>query len=79
MTATQSYPWFNGSQYIAELACEHCRGIVRHEQWCITHNPEVLSAWQAVLDPTKLSLHDELILHALGVSWYTRRKSTWKT
>jgi hypothetical protein len=69
MSATHSYPWFHSNQYTADAACEHCDGIVRHEPWCITQNLNVMNAWEPVLDPAKLSLHDQLILHALGVAW----------
>ena len=69
MSATQSYPWFHSNRFTAEAACEHCEGIVRHEPWCITRNPQVMNAWESVLDPAKLSVHDHLILHALGVAW----------
>jgi hypothetical protein len=69
MSATQSYPWFHSNRYTADAVCEHCEGVVRHEPWCITRNPNVMNAWEAVLDPAKLGLHDQLILHALGVAW----------
>ena len=79
MTATQSHSWFDSNQYTADLACEYCQGSARHEFWCITQNLEVLSAWQAVLNPANLSLHDELILHALGVAWIDRHRATRRT
>ncbi len=69
MTTTHSLPWYQTSQHTADLTCEYCQSAARHEFWCITQNIEVLKAWQAVFDPLKLSLHDELILHALGVTW----------
>lgn len=69
MSATQSYPWFHSNKYTADAACEHCNGVVSHEPWCITSNSNVMNAWESVLDPAKLSLHDQLILHALGVAW----------
>ena len=69
MPAAQSQAWFHSNRYTAEATCEFCNAVVRHESWCITRNPQVLAAWEAVLDPAKLDLHDHLILHALGVSW----------
>jgi hypothetical protein len=75
MTTTQSHPWFDSKHYLADLTCEYCQNTGHHEFWCITQNLEVLRAWQAVLDPAKLSLHDELILHALGVAWVDRSQS----
>ena len=56
-------------RYNADDACKHCGGIIRHEPWCVTCNRRVLEAYEIVLDPAKISLQDELILHALGVIW----------
>ena len=69
MTTTQSLPWFHSNPYTPDPTCEYCQGSTRHEFWCITQNLQVLSAWQAVLNAAKLSLHDQLILHALGAAW----------
>jgi len=69
MPVAQSQAWFHSNRYSAEATCDFCNAVVRHESWCITRNPQVLNAWKAVLDATKLDLHDQLILHALGVSW----------
>jgi hypothetical protein len=69
MAVTQSHTWFDSNQYSAGLGCEYCHATAAHERWCITQNLEVLRAWQPVLDPSRLSFHDELILHALGVAW----------
>jgi hypothetical protein len=44
--------------------------VVRHERWCQIRNPLVAYAFQVLADPSRLSLRDQLILHALGVSWY---------
>lgn len=59
----------HSNRYSADSACEHCDGIVRHEPWCITLSPAILYAYEAVLDARKLTLGDQLILHALGVAW----------
>jgi hypothetical protein len=64
-----SGPVFHSNRYSAAAACEHCGGIVRHESWCLTHNTVVSYAYRSILDPSSLTLEDELILHALGVSW----------
>lgn len=69
MTVAQSMPWFRSNQQSTDLACDYCQENGRHEPWCITQNLQVLGAWQAVLNSARLSLHDELILHALGCSW----------
>jgi hypothetical protein len=66
-------PIFHSNPYHAGAACEHCAGLVRHEPWCITRNSVVYYAYQAALDPGKLSLADRLILHALGVQWVENR------
>ena len=69
MPAEQLHAWFHSNRYTADATCEYCNGVNRHEPWCITRNPHVLNAWEAVLDPAKLDPRDRLILHALGVSW----------
>jgi hypothetical protein len=56
-------------KYSAASSCEHCDGVIRHEPWCVTVNESVLYAYEVVLDPGKLTLEDQLILHALGVAW----------
>jgi len=60
--------WYHTNKYTADAACEHCGGVVRHEEWCITCNRTVAYAYAAVLDG-RLTMEDELILHALGVCW----------
>ena len=47
----------------------HCEGIFEHERWCVTRNINVAYAFQIVLDPSKITLGDALILHSLGVAW----------
>jgi hypothetical protein len=61
--------WYHSNRYHAAAACECCRGIVRHEPWCITANPRVQYAYQVVVDASKLTQEDVLILHSLGVIW----------
>lgn len=61
--------WRHSNKYNAAAACEHCGGVVRHEPWCITRSATVLYAYEAVLDGERLTVQDQLILHALGVSW----------
>lgn len=60
----------SGTQ-IAESACSHCEGMNSHESWCVTQNGNVYYAHLIVLQPKNLTLGDQLILHALGVSWKT--------
>jgi hypothetical protein len=66
---TETPSWYHTNKYTADAACEHCEGVVRHEDWCITCNGKVAYAYEAVFDAGKLTLEDQLILHALGVSW----------
>ncbi|MGA2356609.1 MAG: hypothetical protein ABSG02_19115 [Terriglobales bacterium] len=60
---------YHSNRYSAEAACEHCEGIIRHEPWCITRDPIVYYAYQIVMDPSKLTVGDALILHSLGATW----------
>ncbi|MGC2111755.1 MAG: hypothetical protein WA655_19720 [Candidatus Korobacteraceae bacterium] len=69
MSTTLTNTWIHSNRYSADSACEHCEGVVRHEPWCITRSADVLYAYEAVLDASKLTVGDRLILHALGVSW----------
>ena len=68
MRASEQSGWYHCNQYSAESACGHCGGIIRHERWCMRRNPAVSYAYAAVRN-AKLTLEDELILHALGVAW----------
>ena len=63
----------HSNQYNASSACVCCEGIVRHEPWCATQSVDVRYALEVALDSSKLSLGDELILHALGVAWIAER------
>ena len=55
--------------YSPQAACEHCGNLLDHEGWCLTRNTAVQYAYQIVMDPSKLTLADHLILHSLGVTW----------
>jgi hypothetical protein len=68
-TASPQKTWYHSNQYSADTACRECQGVIRHEPWCITLNPRVVYAYDAVADAGRLTLEDELILHALGVRW----------
>jgi hypothetical protein len=72
MFASPAAGWYHSNQYNGQAACQHCGGIIRHEQWCITCNPVVGYAFGVVLEPERLTLLDRLILHALGASWPTK-------
>ncbi len=69
MPGIQPTRWYQGDRYTTQSACRHCDGKIRHERWCPTRNPQVAYAYQVLADPSRLSLRDQLILHALGVCW----------
>ncbi|MGO8795797.1 MAG: hypothetical protein ACLQLC_13320 [Candidatus Sulfotelmatobacter sp.] len=69
MSDPNSAAIFHCNRYTAQSACEHCGGIVRHENWCITVDHTIYYAYEIVTDPSKLSEGDAIILHALGVAW----------
>jgi len=60
---------YSNSQSSGQSPCEHCGAVLRHEKWCITCDPAVRYAYDVVRDPNKMTVGDQLILHALGVSW----------
>jgi hypothetical protein len=69
MFANPAASWYPSNRHAVQSTCEHCGETNRHERWCITCDALVQYAYGAVIDPTKLTLTDRLILHALGVSW----------
>lgn len=60
---------YHTNKYNADSACDHCQGVTRHEEWCGRANAGLVEFDEAIQDPSKLSLLDTLILHALGVRW----------
>jgi hypothetical protein len=50
-------------------ACALCEGIFAHQAWCASRDPGASYAYQIVLDASKISPGDSLILHSLGVVW----------
>ncbi len=42
---------------------------MRHAYWCPTCNLLVAYAYEVLRDSGKLTVEDQLILHALGVAW----------
>lgn len=69
MSELNSGAIFHCNRYTAQSACEHCGGVVRHENWCITVDRMVYYAYEIVADPSRLAEGDAIILHALGVAW----------
>lgn len=66
---TETKKWYHSNQYTAQSQCEHCNGVVRHEDWCVTQNATVAYAYLVAAGAAPLSEQDQLILHALGVTW----------
>lgn len=60
---------YHSNRSSAESACLHCGGIVRHQPWCLTRNENVIYAFAVALGLRQLTPEDQLLLHALGVSW----------
>ena len=75
MSVENQLPLYHTNRYTADSACARCEGVVHHESWCATQNANSYYAFEAVLDPTQLSVGDELSLHALGVVWSTEKNS----
>jgi len=69
MSEQKQTTWFHSNGYNAQPACEYCQGIIRHEPGCLTLDPLVYYARQIVVDPSKLTVGDCLILHSLAVLW----------
>lgn len=59
----------NSKKSNALSACPLCQGIFAHESWCASRDPEASYAYQIVVDASKLTTGDSLILHSLGVAW----------
>lgn len=69
MPLAEANKWYHSNQYSADSKCEHCGGVVRHEPWCVRENALVAYAFLTATGAAPLSDQDNLILHALGVSW----------
>ena len=59
----------NGKKSTALSPCALCEGIFAHEAWCATRDPGASYAFQIVVDASRLTTGDSLILHSLGVAW----------
>ena len=69
MSTRQQTELSRTNQLTAGPACDHCAGVTSHETWCISCNALVRYAYGVVLDDGRLTLGDELTLHALGARW----------
>ena len=61
--------WFHSNRYHAQAACLHCKGVIRHEPWCMEVDTSISYAYEIVANPHRLTAADALILHSLGVTW----------
>jgi hypothetical protein len=66
---SNAYSTYNSKQHNAPSACALCEGIFAHESWCASRDPGASYAYQIVVDASKLTTGDSLILHSLGVAW----------
>ena len=57
------------SQSKSKSTCALCEGTFVHEAWCAVLDPGASYAYRIIVDPSKLTEGDSLILHSLGVSW----------
>jgi hypothetical protein len=60
---------YNSKKSNALSACALCGSIFAHESWCASRDPQASYAYQIVLDASKLTTRDSLILHLLAVAW----------
>ncbi len=72
MPNTSSTTWHHSNPSSMHAVCEHCGNVLQHEAWCITRNTAVRYAFQIILEPSKLTIGDALILHSLGVTWVAK-------
>jgi hypothetical protein len=63
---------YNSKNYNAQSTCALCEGVFLHESWCAIRDPGASYAYQIVVDASKLTTADSLILHSLGVAWALR-------
>ncbi len=60
---------YNSKHESPKSACALCEGVFAHESWCATRDPGASYAFQIVVDASKITPWDSLILHSLGVAW----------
>ena len=69
MNNTNSASAYNSNSCSAPSPCAFCEGIFQHAAWCASRDPGASYAYQIVVDASKITLADSLILHSLGVEW----------
>jgi hypothetical protein len=60
---------YNSKKCKTLSGCPLCEGMFAHESWCASRDPQASYAYQIVMDASKLTTGDSLILHSLGVAW----------
>ncbi len=66
---------YNSKQSNSPFACALCEGTFSHEAWCASRDPGASYPYQIVVDASKMTMGDTLILHSLGVTWATPVRS----
>jgi hypothetical protein len=69
MSDTNSASACNSNSCSAPSPCAFCEGIFQHAAWCASRDPGASYAYQIVVNASKITLADSLILHSLGVAW----------
>ena len=69
MNDTNSASTCNGNSCSVPSPCAFCEGIFQHAAWCVSRDPGASYAYQIVVDASKITPGDSLILHSLGVAW----------
>ena len=62
-------PAYDSKQHRAPSSCALCEGVSEHQSWCAIRDPGASYAYQIVVDETKITPGDWVILHSLGVAW----------
>jgi hypothetical protein len=60
---------YSSNQSKTQFACALCEGTFTHQAWCASRDPGAPYAYQIVVDASKMTTGDTLILHSLGVAW----------
>ena len=69
MNNTNSGSTCNSNSCSAPSPCAFCEGVFQHAAWCASRDPGASYAYQIVVDASKITPGDSLILHSLGVAW----------
>jgi hypothetical protein len=58
-----------------QFGCALCEGTFSQEAWCASRDPGASYPYQIVVDASKMTTGDTLILHSLGVTWANPARS----